>query len=194
VNTAKIALLAGGSRGLGQEIAKSLALTSQSWQRAINAALSYSTVLNIVGIPDKTLITPLPPTIVKARSLTLTSCLVLTMIGMTGCNSERVASGPSSLREQEVVRLRASDPGKVPVVYGLVQAVDEAGRYPVPKALVSIDGQPSYTNETGTYRTALTPGSHQFITSQTGMRSVRTTVKLERGDSVQVNFYLRLVD
>jgi hypothetical protein len=123
-------------------------------------------------------------------------CAVISYLSLfmaAGCNSERVASSPTSLREQEVVRFQAA-PNKGPVFFGQVQSVDDAGRYPVPTASVSVDGRVVYTNALGMYRTPVTPGKHQMVVEHTGMRPSRTTVKVERGDSVQVNFYLRYVD
>jgi hypothetical protein len=109
---------------------------------------------------------------------------------MVGCNAERVTSNPSSLREQEVVRLRTA-PGKNPVLVGRVQVVDDAGRYPLAIASVLVDGQAHYTDAFGVYHVPVLPGKHQLVVEHTSMRSARTTVKVERGDSVQVNFYLR---
>jgi hypothetical protein len=111
--------------------------------------------------------------------------------GLVGCNAERVTSGPSATREQEVLRLRARDTSRAPIVFGQVQVVNETGRFPLPTALVSVDGKPTYTNETGTYRLVVAPGSHQFLAGQTGMRQARATLKVELGDSVRLNFYLR---
>lgn len=120
--------------------------------------------------------------------------LGLAVAGIVGCHSERVTSSPSAVRVHEVVRLRATNPTKAPVLFGWVQAVDEAGRYPLIKALVAVDGQAYYTSETGAFRIPVAPGNHQVRTEYTGMRPARTTVKVERGDSVQVNFYLRFAD
>ncbi len=110
---------------------------------------------------------------------------------LAACSSERVTSGPAAPHEQEVLRLRAADANRRPVVFGQVQVVDNTGRYPLPKSEISVDGQPYYTNEVGNYRLAMTPGSHQFGVAQTGMRPTRFTLKVERGDSVRVNVYLR---
>ncbi|MBF9141840.1 carboxypeptidase regulatory-like domain-containing protein [Hymenobacter properus] len=116
--------------------------------------------------------------------------MLLSVAGFVSCNSERVTSSPSSLRGQEEVRFRAA-PGSAPVLVGRVQVVDEAGRFPVAKALVSIDGQAHYTDAFGAYRVPVAPGKHQVVVEHTGMRPARTTVKVEPGDSVQVTFYLR---
>ena len=113
---------------------------------------------------------------------------------IVGCHSERVTSSPTSLREQEVVRLRMAAATSAPVVVGRVQALDEAGRYPLGTALVSVDGQAYYTNAIGAYRVPLTPGKHQLLVEHPGVRSSRLTVNIERGDSLQVNFYLRYAD
>lgn len=121
-------------------------------------------------------------------------CLSFIGAGIIGCNSERVTGSPSSLRKQEVVRLRAKNPTKAPVIFGRVQAVDEAGRHPMPTSLVAVDGQAYYTNEVGDFRITVAPGSRQLLVEHTGVRSARTTVKVERGDSVQVNFYLRFAE
>ena len=91
------------------------------------------------------------------------------------------------------MRFRAA-PGNAPILVGRVQVVDEAGRYPVATAAVSVDGHVSYTNALGAYRVRVAPGKHQLVIEHTGMRPARTTVKVERGDSVQVNFYLRYAD
>ena len=87
--------------------------------------------------------------------------------------------------------MRAPNASKRPVVFGQVQVVDNTGRYPLPKSEVAVDGKSYYTNEIGNYRLAITPGAHQFVVAQTGMRPARFTLKVERGDSVRVNFYLR---
>jgi hypothetical protein len=121
-------------------------------------------------------------------------CLLFAFLGSTGCNSERVTGSPSSLRRQEVVRLRAANPTKAPVLFGRVQVVDEARKVPMPTSLVAVDGHAYYANENGDYRIAVAPGTHHLLVEHDGVRSVRTTVKVERGDSVQVNFYLRFAD
>jgi hypothetical protein len=131
--------------------------------------------------------------IVKIHLPTAVFLLFLALVINPGCNSERVSSSPSSLREQEVIRLRAATPDRSPVVSGVVQSVDDAGRYPLAVTLVSIDGQAYYTNEVGAYRVALAPGNHQFLVSHSGLRQARTSVKVARGDSLRVNFYLRPV-
>ena len=123
---------------------------------------------------------------------TLFFLLALTSGGLSGCNSERVISAPPLPREQEISRFRAGRTNAPPVIFGLVQVVDNTGRYPLPKAQVLVDGKPFYSNEAGAYRLQVKPGSHQFIVEKTGMRPARTTVKTEPGDSVQVNFFLRL--
>jgi hypothetical protein len=64
----------------------------------------------------------------------------------------------------------------------------------MPTSLVAVDGQAYYANELGNYRIPMTPGTHQLLVEHAGVRSVRTTLKVERGDSVQVNFYLRFAD
>ena len=85
-------------------------------------------------------------------------------------------------------------PNKAPAVFGRVQAVDDAGRHPMATALVSVNGQAYYTNALGEYLIPLTPGKYQLQVEHSGVRPSRTTVKLESGDSVQVNFYLRYID
>ncbi|MBD2723139.1 carboxypeptidase regulatory-like domain-containing protein [Hymenobacter armeniacus] len=87
-----------------------------------------------------------------------------------------------------------SAPGKAPVLFGQVQAVDDAGRYPMATSSVSVDGNVYYTNALGAYRVPVSVGKHQLVVEHTGVRSSRTSVKVEPGDSVQVNFYLRYAD
>ena len=118
----------------------------------------------------------------------------LLAVSLAGCNAERVTSNPSSLRKQEVVRLRSTNPAHAPVIFGRVQAVDDVGPHPMSKALVSVDGQPYYTNERGAYRVTVTPGTHQLLVEHIGVRQTLTTVKTERGDSLMVNFYPRYTD
>jgi len=77
------------------------------------------------------------------------------------------------------------------VLVGRVQAVDDAGRYPLATASVSVDGQVHYTDAFGVYHVPVSSGKHQLIVEHTAMRAARTTVKVERDDSVQINFYLR---
>ncbi|UOQ98715.1 hypothetical protein MUN81_04295 [Hymenobacter sp. 5317J-9] len=97
------------------------------------------------------------------------------------------------MREQEVVHFRTV-PGKAPVLFGQVQAVDDAGRYPMATSSVSVDGKVYYTNALGAYRVPVAVGKHQLVVEHTGVRSSRASVKVEPGDSVQVNFYLRYAD
>jgi hypothetical protein len=120
--------------------------------------------------------------------------LLLAAVSLAGCNAERVASSPSSLRRQEVVRLRAKNPTAAPVIFGRVQAVDEIRKVPMATSLVAVDGQAYYANGKGDYRITVAPGTHQLLVEHEGVRSTRTTVKVSRGDSVQVNFNLRFAD
>jgi hypothetical protein len=129
---------------------------------------------------------------VKRTPSLLLCCFGLALYAqLAACSAERVTGGPALPREQEILRYRSKNAAKAPVVFGQVWVVDNTGRYPLPTALVSVDGQPSYANETGTYSLSLVPGNHQFLAGQTGMRSARVALKVERGDSIQVNFYLR---
>lgn len=110
---------------------------------------------------------------------------------LTGCNAERATVGPAPPREQEIVRFRAANLNKQPVIFGHIEVLDKAGSYALSTAILSVDKSISFANEKGDYHLVLTPSVHQIMVGQIGIQQSHLKLDVQPGDSVRINFHLQ---
>lgn len=129
------------------------------------------------------------------KPLRFYSCIQMIFLLTAGlasyCTQKEIVS-PASLGEQQITHFRRADPSKEAILFGHIDLLSsKSKKSPLPAAIISLDEKLSFANDTGDYSLALPQGVHQFMTEQIGVYQSRLVLKIDRGDSIRINFNLR---
>ena len=97
-----------------------------------------------------------------------------------------------SRHRYELTRFIRKNPTQPPIICGYVDQREPTGTYHMKRSMITVNGQPIFSDSTGRYGGEVPTGSPLIVAKWIGYESIPVErLRVKRGDSLRIDFHLQ---